>query len=555
MGLSRRPGPSVVTGLPDLPDLRGRPRAMVEHLGKADEAARRDPNSADAVGALGMAYHADVFYDRAAHCYAAARKLAPKDWRWAYYVALLREDLGQVEAAAGSLREAVALNPDYAVAWYRLARAAFKQGLYDAAEKAYRRADSVYLSQARTRTSGPEPVHPSFTLHVYATYGLARVAMKRGRPDLAMGRLEPASASYKYFDSIHRLLARAYRALGRTSDAEELLAGLSARRDKYAPPPDRMVDALVDESCDWSFILKHVELAKAVRRYPRAVSLAYRAEAVSDEHPDAALGLGLTLLQVRRVDDALPYLERFARGAPDNDNLLFEIGLRLCDAKRWKLGAEYYRKALRANPRNAKVNRFLGSALLAAGQPAEAIDAFRDAVRLDQKDVTAHALLLDTLLGLGKLEQARRHLGEAARINPALARAWPNVAAMAVQRGEFAQAVQDYRTALRYQPEEPLLLSRLVWLLATCPQDDVRNGTQAVQLALWACRITGRKHPAALDALAAAYAETGEFALAAATVQEAIAIAVLAGKEGFVKDLQARQSLYLSRQPYRRPNP
>ena len=65
---------AAATMLPPLPDLAGQPPAVVEHLRNADAQARRDPASADAVGALGMAYHADLFYDAAADAYRAAAR-------------------------------------------------------------------------------------------------------------------------------------------------------------------------------------------------------------------------------------------------------------------------------------------------------------------------------------------------------------------------------------------------------------------------------------------------------------------------------------------------
>ena len=66
VGLRVRSRAAAAALLPPMPDLAGQPPAVVEHLRQADLLARRNPTSAEAVGALGMAYHADLFYAPAA---------------------------------------------------------------------------------------------------------------------------------------------------------------------------------------------------------------------------------------------------------------------------------------------------------------------------------------------------------------------------------------------------------------------------------------------------------------------------------------------------------
>jgi hypothetical protein len=49
------------------------------------------------------------------------------------------------------------------------------------------------------------------------------------------------------------------------------------------------------------------------------------------------------------------------------------------------------------------------------------------------------------------------------------------------------------------------------WALATCPDEKVRDGKQAIELARKACELTEGKPPVCQDTLAAAYAEAGQF--------------------------------------------
>ena len=168
--------------LPRLPDLSIQPKAVGDHLRERDAAARDDPRSVTVVGPLCLAYHADMVYDMAEQCYARGRSLDPPGWQWPYYRALAESARGSGGALAAGMRKVVALAPDFGPAWWRLGEAEFKEGRYDAAAEAWRRARSL-PEPDRTPPAGT-PVHlASAPLSSYAALGLARLALVRGDPD------------------------------------------------------------------------------------------------------------------------------------------------------------------------------------------------------------------------------------------------------------------------------------------------------------------------------------------------------------------------------------
>ena len=95
----------------------------------------------------------------------------------------------------------------------------------------------------------------------------------------------------------------------------------------------------------------------------------------------------------------------------------------------------------------------------------------------------------------------------------------PGVAATALtnrglaesRRGNWQQAIDDYRQALSLQPKLPGAHNNLAWILATCPIDQFRNGQEALSLATQACEATQWRSPTCLGTLAAACAEVGDF--------------------------------------------
>lgn len=63
--------------------------------------------------------------------------------------------------------------------------------------------------------------------------------------------------------------------------------------------------------------------------------------------------------------------------------------------------------------------------------------------------------------------------------------------------------------------------------------------------------LTGYQQPLALDALAAAYAETGKFDKATVTAQKALKLALQIGPKELAIGLKKRLELYQTEQPYR----
>ena len=77
--------------------------------------------------------------------------------------------------------------------------------------------------------------------------------------------------------------------------------------------------------------------------------------------------------------------------------------------------------------------------------------------------------------------------------------------------GKHAEAIADYEKLNKSQPKDSGILNNFAWVLATSPDDNLRDGKRAIQLATQACELTEYKLAHILSTLAAAYAETGDF--------------------------------------------
>jgi len=136
------------------------------------------------------------------------------------------------------------------------------------------------------------------------------------------------------------------------------------------------------------------------------------------------------------------------------------------------------------------------------------------------------------------------------RDNPRDARTHAGLAEAASRLGDGLTARQHYEIALRLEPDQPIWLNNLAWLLATSPEARLRNGTEAVQRAERACTLTQYKTTEFIGTLGAAYAEAGRFADAMVAAQKACDNATARGETGQFQRNQELLLLYQSRQPY-----
>ena len=109
-----------------------------------------------------------------------------------------------------------------------------------------------------------------------------------------------------------------------------------------------------------------------------------------------------------------------------------------------------------------------------------------------------------------------------------------------------AEAVKWFREAA--EGGELYAVNALAWILATSQNSAIRDGTSAVVFGEKAVAATNRKDSAALDNLAAALAETGQFGKAVSTEKEAIALLRTQTEKN---DYGIRLKLFEAKLPYR----
>ncbi len=127
-----------------------------------------------------------------------------------------------------------------------------------------------------------------------------------------------------------------------------------------------------------------------------------------------------------------------------------------------------------------------------------------------------------------------------------------NLAAVLLMTGRREEAaVHLRREAIRLHPDDATALQRAAWVLATSPDASIRDGGEALALALRAVDLSGGGDAGMLDTLAAAYAEQGRFAEAVSTARRALARATQENLRALEDGISMRVALYEAHRPFR----
>ena len=188
----------------------------------------------------------------------------------------------------------------------------------------------------------------------------------------------------------------------------------------------------------------------------------------------------------------------------------------------------HFQEATRLRPNHAEVFNNMGALHASAGRLTEAEECYRKAVQLRPKYGKAHHGLAKTLARLKRFDDAAEHFRTAMQLRPfdraVVADAHFGLGVHAARHGEFRDAVEHYRLAIQANLGKTEAMNNMAWILATSPDEGLRNGPEAVRLAKQCCDETAYGRMQYVLTLATAYAEAGEFPAAVATVERAAAL-------------------------------
>ena len=187
-----------------------------------------------------------------------------------------------------------------------------------------------------------------------------------------------------------------------------------------------------------------------------------------------------------------------------------------------------------------------GNAWRAKGEHDKAIADYDEAIKIDRDYAYAYSNRGNAWHSKGDHEKAISDYDEAIEIDPRYAHAFNNRGSSWSALGEHQKAIADYTQAIKLNPKNAFAHNNLAWLLATCADDELRNGEESIRLAMEARQLNAGDW-GVLDTLAAACAEAGQFEQAVEWIRQARKLA----PSGQLVYLDERLADYQAEKPFR----
>jgi tetratricopeptide (TPR) repeat protein len=206
-----------------------------------------------------------------------------------------------------------------------------------------------------------------------------------------------------------------------------------------------------------------------------------------------------------------------------------------------------YDQALKISPGLDEARFYRAQAHLDVGNYEKALNDANELLRLCDHDADSHYLRACALAELGSHEKAMTSLNLAIKLEPNVPDFYFTRALIWDENGSRQRAIADFHRSIKLGPDFYETYNELAWIYATSSDAKYRDSKQALAYAVRAVKLTDGKEPIAMDTLAAAYAESGNFEKA----RKAQSIAIKLAAESDRAEMRDRLALYETDQPYR----
>jgi tetratricopeptide (TPR) repeat protein len=259
---------------------------------------------------------------------------------------------------------------------------------------------------------------------------------------------------------------------------------------------------------------------------------------------------GIVYRRTGNLDKAIGDYDRVIRLNPNFARAYFDRAIAFGLKGKHKEAIRDGIEAIRLNPNDPDFYYNRGVDYDAIGSLDKAMVDYNEAIRRSPKDFSNYCGRADVFEEMGQLAKASADYDQVTRLNPKDASGYMFRAHAHFAKGNYKAAALDFQRATRLSPRDYDALASLARFQATCPEDSLRNGKEALKKALTACELSSWGSADIVDTLAAAYAELGDFDRAAKYQTQAINMSGTYGPAR--RKMQERLELYRQHKPYRK---
>jgi len=302
-----------------------------------------------------------------------------------------------------------------------------------------------------------------------------------------------------------------------------------------------------------------VQALAKLEKYDEALAQLDEVQKQRDDVPAVYMLRAQILVQQKKLDAAIETLDDAVKLDPRNLGSLFMRAEVHAQREAWKDAERDLNLILNQQPGQPQAILLLSGVFAEQKKYREAVNAVNDLLKKDPDNVPLRTQAAQLLLAGGWPRAAIRQLTQLLQDDPgnwmvlrARADAYLNI-------GKHAEAIADFNKAMEAQPKNHGILNNLAWVLATSPDDKLRDAKRSLELGKQACEVTDHKMAHILSTLASAYAESGDFETAIKWSTKAVELSPdNENKEQLGKELES----YKNKKPWRelqeneeKPNP
>lgn len=382
--------PAAAQALPDLPAVAfdNFESEIREQVRKAYSEAQSKPREAEANGWLAMTLHTYEQYELASICYQRAQMLAPKEFRWAYYLGISQAELGKQNESVAAFKIALQLDPDHLPAQLRLAEALLAAGEMNESRKLF---ESVIKRNAKI---------------AQAYYGLGRIAAANGNQDVAIGHYRKALEMFGDYGAAHYALGLALRNQGKNSEAQDHLSLSQQLRFSRPTLDDPLIMAIAEMNAGASMHLKRGVLLESAGQITESIAEHERALELNPWMVQAHINLISLYGRAGQIEKAEKHYRLAVTTNPDLAESHYNFGVLLVGQQRFQEASQAFKQCLQLNPYYAEAHHNYGVMIEREGKLDEAALHYRKAIENKPGYRSAHFYLGRILVNQNKLSEA-----------------------------------------------------------------------------------------------------------------------------------------------------
>jgi tetratricopeptide (TPR) repeat protein len=165
---------------------------------------------------------------------------------------------------------------------------------------------------------------------------------------------------------------------------------------------------------------------------------------------------------------------------------------------------------IRLHPESAEAYSARASLYILMEEYEKAIADADQSVRINPRNFDAYLQRGFAHVRRGNYDRAIQDFTEAVSLSPSDAQARQNRAFILARQGKYHEAAADLVQASKLDPRAAEIFNSLAWLLSTCPDATIRDGTKATEFINQALQLSPNQIPF-WDTRAAVFAENSDF--------------------------------------------